>query len=214
MEKLTIQNVDPKSLAKNDYNTNIVSPANELKIEASLKRFGFFKPVLVRDTADGMEIVGGQHRWEAAVRMGLTSIPIISLGIIGDKTAKEISLTDNGRYGSDDTLQLAQLLETLGSPADLATFMPFDSHELEQIFSSVNIALDSLELDADQDAAPIVPPTRKVQEFSVMRFRVPMNDAGWVTELIEKTMKTNKLTDQDSLTNAGDALVLLLKELK
>lgn len=212
MTNLTVTNVDPRRLKPNAWNTNVVSPANEQKIEASLKRFGFFKPILVREINGAYEVLGGQHRWEAAIRLGYSEVPIINLGALEDTKAKEISLVDNGRYGEDDTLQLAQLLGELGPRDDLATFMPFDDRELEQIFSSVNIALDSLELD-EKDEKPSPPPTtRKVQEFQIMRFKVPVEDAALVTDVIGRYMTRHKFVDDDSLTNAGLALVQLCKE--
>ena len=47
-----------------------------------------------------------------------------------------------------------------------------------------------------------------------MRFKVPIEDAEFVTALIERTRKTQRFTDEDSLTNAGNALVHLLKGLR
>lgn len=63
-------------------------------------------------------------------------MPVINLGKISDKKAKEIGLVDNGRYGADDTLRLAELLEELGDMKELSSFMPYDSGELESIFSA------------------------------------------------------------------------------
>ena len=55
---------------------------------------------------------------------------MVNLGRISDKKAKEIGLVDNGRYGADDTLQLAQLLDGLGVQADeLSSFMPYSESD-------------------------------------------------------------------------------------
>lgn len=62
-DKLKVEEISIDSLQPNDFNVNIVPPENEAKIESSLKRFGFFKPVLVRTLSDGTkEIIGGEHR--------------------------------------------------------------------------------------------------------------------------------------------------------
>jgi len=205
--------IDPALLAPNPWNTNVVSPDNEAKLEESIRRFGMFKPVVVRELSDGtLEVLGGEHRAMAAKRMGL-KVPIINVGKIDDKKAKEISLVDNGRYGSDDTLQLAELLESLGDADDIASFMPYSESDLASIFSSVNIALDDLDLD-DTEPAPSLPKEKPIQTHTIMRFKVPVDDQSWVTELIERTMKSQKFTESDSLTNAGDALVHLLKKLE
>jgi ParB-like chromosome segregation protein Spo0J len=188
-----------------------VSPDNEAKIEESIKRLGMFKPILVREVDGELEILGGEHRALVAERMGIAEVPVINLGEISDQKAKEISLVDNGRYGSDDTLQLAELLEQLGSPDDLAKFMPYSDTELASIFSSVNIALDDLDLP-DLDESPSLPKERPIQTSQVLRFKVPVEDVALITELIEKTMKVQKFTESDSLSNAGDALVYLLNK--
>lgn len=208
------ETIDPALLVPNPWNTNVVSPDNEAKLEESIRRFGMFKPVVVRELDDGtLEILGGEHRAGVAKRMGLKKIPVINLGKIDDKKAKEISLVDNGRYGTDDTLQLAELLESLGDADDISTFMPFSETDLASIFSSVNIALDDLDLD-DTEPAPSLPKEKPIQTHTIMRFKVPVEDQSWVTDLIEKTMKSQKFTESDSLTNAGDALVYLLKQLE
>lgn len=203
----------PESLVPNPWNTNVVSPDNEAKLEESIKRFGMFKPVVVRELADGtLQIIGGEHRAGAARRMGIKAIPVVNLGRIDDHKAKEISLVDNGRYGADDTLQLAELLEGLGNADELASFMPYSETDLASIFSSVNIALDDLDLDDAEETAPSLPKEKPIQTHAVMRFKVPVDDQGWIADLVEKTMKQQKFTEEDSLTNAGDALVYLLKK--
>ncbi len=204
--------IDPALLKANPWNTNHVSSANEFKIDTSIKRFGMFKPVLVRELADGsFQIIGGQHRVESAIRLKLATVPIHSLGKLSDKKAKEIGLVDNGRYGADDTLQLAHLLEDLGDIDDIASYMPYSDAELTSIFASTHIELDDLELGMDDDPSPAPPISKAIQTHSVMRFKVPSGDVATVTELIEKTMKEQGFKTEDSLSNAGNALVHILK---
>lgn len=212
---LQIQMIAPKLLKASSFNANIVSPSNEAKLEESIRRNGMFKPALVRELSDGtMEIIGGEHRVLAAVRLNIESIPIVNLGKIDDKRAKEICLLDNSRYGNDDALQLADLLEGLGTADEIASFMPYSELDIASIFSSVNIALDELDLP-DNDEEPQPPPSAKpAQTTQVLRFKVQLEDVGKITSLIEKTMKLQKFTESDSLTNAGDALVYLLNARK
>lgn len=209
---LKIDNLDPKTLRANPWNTNVVSPDNERKLAESIKRFGFFKPILAREVNGQLEVIGGEHRWQAALSLGETTVPVVNLGAIDDQKAKEISLVDNGRYGQDDTLQLANLLEELGDTSELVEFMPWDNAELESIFSSVSIALDELELSDEDEKPPVLPKTKPVQSFQVMRFKVPVEDAEKVAKRIEAIMKEQKYTEDDSLTNAGLALVHLCQE--
>lgn len=214
MNNIIAGEADPATLQPNPWNTNIVSPDSEAKLEQSIKRFGMFKPVVVRQLENGkLQILGGEHRAQVAARMGIKSIPIINIGKISENKAKEISLIDNSRYGTDDTLQLAELLEGLGSADELASFMPYSETDLSAIFSSVNIALDDLDLP-DEEEIPKAIAERPVQTHQIMRFKVPVGDAALVTELIERVMKTQGFTESDSLANAGDALVHVCRESK
>ncbi len=210
MSKPKPQTIDPKALRPNPWNTNFVSPDNEAKLDASLKRFnGLFKPVLVRETPDGLQILGGEHRCEAAIRVGLKEIPIFNLGPINDQQAKEISLADNARYGADDALGLSALLQSLGSAETIQEYLPFTETDVQALFTSSDIALDDLELDEkfdkDADDEPVLPKAPKTH--TIMRFKVALADAERVTEMITRIAAQQGFTDSDQLTNAGDALV-------
>lgn len=203
------EQVDPKTLKPNPWNVNVMSPDNEEKLETSIKRFGMFKPAIVRELQDGfLQIIGGEHRVQAAVRLGIKEVPIVNLGKISDEKAKEISLVDNGRFGHDDTLRLAELLEGLGDVDELSSFMPYTESDLTAIFSSSSIALDALDL-SEEDESPKLPTEKAIQTHQILRFKIPVEDVGMVTAVIESIAKTQKFTQGDSLSNAGDALVHL-----
>lgn len=208
--------LDPKLLFPNPWNTNIVSPDNEAKLEQSIKRNGVFKPVIVREVDGRYEILGGEHRWQVASKLGLPVVPVMNLGPIDEKRAKEISIIDNSRYGADDTLSFAELLKSLGDASELQSFLPFGDEDLTTIFSSTSIDLDDLVIDGSFETTQTPedepePPTAKAPKtHTVMRFKLSLGDAERVTALIAKTQKAQSLTDSDDLTNAGDALVHLL----
>ncbi|MFT4064297.1 ParB/RepB/Spo0J family partition protein [Paraburkholderia sp.] len=204
-------NVAPERLKHNGWNTNVVSPENEAKIDASIRRLGLFKPIICRELADGtLEILGGAHRRDSAIRLKMPEVQVINLGRLDDKRAKEIGLVDNGRYGNDDTLRLAELLDGLGSPDDLATFMPYTDADFASIFSSVNIDLDDLDIPDDDGSPSALPKEKPVQTHTILRFKVPVEDAATITDQIEATMKAQRFTEDDALTNAGHALVHLI----
>ena len=214
MNKIKVETLAPERLRPNPWNTNVVSPENQAKLEESVKRFGMFKPIVVRVRDEELEIIGGQHRWEAAKSLGLKEVPVVNLGTISDKKAKEIGLVDNGRYGADDTLQLAGLLDELGvSTEELASFMPYSESDFASIFSSVSISLDDLDLP-DEVETPQAASPKVMQTHQVMRFKVPVDDVAKITEMVERTMKEQRFTDEDSLSNAGNALVHLLSRLE
>lgn len=213
---MSIENlqIDPKILKKNPWNTNIVSPANEAKLEESIKRFGMFKPVVVRTLQDGnYEILGGEHRASVAIRLGITEIPVVNLGQIPDKTAKEIGLVDNGRFGEDDSVKLFDLIQELGIE-DIIDIMPYSDLDLDSIFNNTTIALDELDSLGISDEEVEIPTAKQAATHQIMRFKVPAKDVDAVTKVIEKIIKTQGFTESDSLTNAGDALVYLAENHK
>lgn len=215
--------VDSGELRPSPWNTNIMTPENEAKLEASIKRFGFFRPVVVRELPEAKlsnppkpvyEIVGGEHRWEVAKKLGMR-VPIVNLGPISDQEAKEILIADNARYGVDDTLALAEFLKEMGNAEDLQEFLPYTEHDFADIFQSLNIALDDLDIEenfevetAKEDEAPAAAKAPKTH--TIMRFKVPLRDAEKLTALIAQTQKQHGYVDADDLTNAGDALVHVL----
>ncbi len=206
--------VNPERLSPNPWNTNTVPPDNETKLEESIKRFGMFKPIIVREVDGKLQIIGGEHRASAAKRLKLKEVPIVNLGVIDDKRAKEIGLVDNGRYGSDDLLSLAELIEGLGSIDEITSYMPYAEADLASIFASTSIELDDLDLPDENDEPTKLPSEKPIQTHQIMRFKIPVGDAGMVTDLINRVMKTQKFTEGDSLENAGDAVVFICKNSK
>lgn len=205
--------VAPGALSPNPWNTNhITDPADEERLRHSLQELGTFKPILARELEDGsLQIIGGEHRWRAAQQLGHETVPVLNLGHVDDVRAKKMGLVDNARYGHDDPAGLADLLRELGAEMDL--IMPLSDVDLAAISSSANEALDDLdsigrtELPSLEDVKP--PPT-----VQVLRFKVPVEDVGWVSTLIEKAKKQGGYTQEDSLSNAGNALVHMLRMVK
>lgn len=208
--------VDIDLLQPNPWNSNHVSPDNEVKLQESIRQFGLFKPIVVRtledDEARPYQILGGEHRWEAAKEVGLKQVPVFNLGIIDDVLAKKITLADNARYGQDDSIELAKLLEEIGNPEDLQSVLPYTEADINSIFSSVNIALEELDLpggfdEKDDRPQETVAAEKAPKTHTIMRFKVSLADSEKLTELLTKVKKRQGFTTADDLTNAGDALV-------
>lgn len=208
-------NVPVEQLRKNPWNSNQVTPDNENKIRKSIERNGIFKPVIVRQVpgVPGYEIIGGEHRWEQAVELGYKEIPIANLGEISETKAKEIGVIDNARYGMDDTLALGEILKDI--EGELQEFLPYGETDLNAIFSASDIDLDDLEIEGnfevEKEEEPEEPEAPKPPKtHTIMRFKLPLGDAERLTKIIAATQKEEKLTTEDELTNAGDALIHIL----
>lgn len=206
---------DPAEIRANPWNSNVVSHENEEKLRASIARNGMFKPVLVRELPDGsLQSIGGQHRAEQAIDLGIDQIPVINLGQISDEQAKEISLADNARYGIDDTLKLSEILGDL-DVKHVESFMPWTLQDIAAMTASIAVNIDDLDIDApiipeDDDEPEEAPAPKTTKTHQLMRFRVPLGSAARISQLVTQTMKAEGFTKDDDLTNAGDALAFLL----
>jgi ParB family chromosome partitioning protein len=209
-EQLQMAHVAPGLLEPNPWNTNQISdPANEEKLSQSMKRLGVFRPIVVRTLPSGqLQILGGEHRWKLAVKEGRKTVPIVNVGYVDDQRAKEIGLVDNARYGEDDALGLAGLLRELGD--GVLDIMPFSQTELDSLLNTTNISLE--DLDSVDSGAELPDPNKQAAPSSqLMRFKVPVEDVGWASKLIDGAMKSQGFKDEDALSNAGHALLWLLK---
>ncbi|MCR9222950.1 MAG: ParB/RepB/Spo0J family partition protein [Hyphomonas sp.] len=208
--------LDPRTLVPNPWNSNKVSEDNMQKLKRSITDLGFATAVVVRETPSGdYEILGGQHRTEAAIELGLTTVPVVNLGDVDDIRAKKISLVDNHRYGNDDVIQLAKIIEEIGEDsADLETFMPVSTADIDAVLNMVELDLDEIGLDLDEDDDDTSDdgdrPERAPKTHDVLKFRLTLRDAEEIRQAVEKTIKREGFTDNDEMTNAGDALAHLL----
>ena len=205
---------DPRSLSPNPWNPNHVSPEGMERLTESLRRHGWVKPAIVRETDTGLEILGGQHRVEAAIYLGHTEVPTLNLGRLTDERAKEIGLIDNARYGTDDADALAAIIKEIGK--DVASeFLPFSDAELAALAVDIDVDdIDDLIDGVDDAGSEDEKPERKPKTHTVMRFKVSVEDEDLIRELIEEIKMEQGFVEDDDLTNAGDALVHLAKQLK
>lgn len=146
--KITILQVEVANLRPNPWNTNSVGAQNFEKLKGSIEKLGFFKPILARELDGGVfEILGGEHRWRAAMEQGISTVPVISVGKINDLVAKQMSLVDNERYGEDDQVALQRLIEEIQSEIDyrLSDIAPYDDEMAATLAKASVIDLEALE---------------------------------------------------------------------
>lgn len=222
--------VSPSLLLPNPWNPNAVDPINQQKLENSIQIDGIKRPIVVRELDGGqLQIIGGQHRTQAALELGMETVPVINRGKISDAEAKRETLLDNYRYGSDNLDRLSELLSDpdIGDAARLLDTMPIDEEELANYFSHLEAmthdALDAEIEDAlsegkikepDDDDGPVDLSTGKaVRTHTICRFRISVEDEAKLAELIKQTKIDEGLVESDDLTNDGDALIHLLRGL-
>lgn len=223
---MEVEYVNPHDLRPNPWNPNAVDPVNQTKLENSIRRDGIKRPIVVRQLDNGdYQIIGGQHRTEAAIELGMKGVPIINRGKISDAEAKKETLLDNYRYGSDNLDRLSALLSDpeIGDAATLLDTMPIDEEELAEYFS--HLTTETLDMDIDSaldDGSKVDEEDEEVVDLStgkplrthqIIRFRVSVEDQAKLAELFKKTKIDEGYVTSDDLTNDGDALVHLLRDM-
>ncbi len=216
---IEIQHLPPELLTPNPWNSNQVGPDMERRLRASVEKFGIYKPIICRalDSTGEIQILGGEHRWRVACNMGLSTVPVVVLEGIDDNTAKTIGLADNGQYGEDDALKLAEILRDIGQD-NVELLLPYTDNDLAGMFAATEVDLDSLgfdDVEPSRDVKDILADVRPTITHELMRFKVPVEDRERVQKLIEHVISTRGLkSEEDSLVAAGMALVEIVKAAK
>lgn len=138
-------------------------------IADSVETNGFYGTLIVQKSSGN--IIAGNHRWKAAVQLGMETVPAIMVDV-DDEEAVRILLADNrtSDLGSYDDSSLADLLSSLPTldgtgytPDDLAKLLP-----------------DITERPPKEDE-PLRPPF----ETSWFLVKVPLDFHGKVAEALE-----------------------------
>lgn len=78
----------------------------------SIREVGVLQPILVRESADGYELIAGERRWRAARRVGLQRIPAI-VRTADDATSLEHALVENLHRSDLNALEEAAAYQQL-----------------------------------------------------------------------------------------------------
>jgi ParB family transcriptional regulator, chromosome partitioning protein len=198
------------SLEPNPWNSNHATPEAESRLDESMRRNGCYKPIIVRELPSGVfQIIGGEHRWRSAKRLGIATVPVASLGVISDKKAKEVGLVDNGRYGEDDPLKLGEILRELGAD-EVLTYLPLQLDDVAGALAADTINLDDLTIAGEDDDGIAKPEERATITHAVMRFKVPIAEQQSLEAYFQHIINTQGLKDGDSMLSAGMALIAVV----
>ena len=90
----------PKQVAVDRITTSPFQPRrsfDEAKIDelaSSIRNQGIIQPLIVRPKNDGFELIAGERRWRAAMRAGLSHVPVV-VRDASDHEAMQIALVEN-----------------------------------------------------------------------------------------------------------------------
>lgn len=154
--------LDIKLIKPDVNNANTHPSENLLAIQASLRKFGQQKPIVVKPPdEDGLyELVAGEGTWRAMLNIGYTRIAAVVTGLAG-LDAKAYGLADNKTAESSEWNweQLAVLLQELedgGYEMNSTGFMP---HEIEPLLKAQwTPDMDAGPIDDEEDAPGVLIP--------------------------------------------------------
>lgn len=82
------------------------------ELAASVAEKGVLQPLLVRPTPDGFEIVAGERRYRAAMRAGLTMVPVV-VRTLSDQETLEVAIIENLQREDLTAIEEARAYERL-----------------------------------------------------------------------------------------------------
>jgi DNA modification methylase len=102
----------------------------------AIRQWGMVQPLVAR--REDHIVIGGHQRLVAAIRLGMTTVPVIYLDISVEQ-AKLLNVALNGIHGSWDDQLLARLLADLQATTELdLTLSGFDEDELKDLLRSLD----------------------------------------------------------------------------
>lgn len=142
------RSVSPDQLRANPLNDNYQSPFMFGKLLSTIQSEGFSDPIIARsgDQAgpfkDGkLEIIGGEHRWKAAQKLGMAKVPVWDLGDVPDTQAKKLLINLNKLHGDSNADALSRIVREISESGG--------ADALESLALDEDTLRDMLDGDAD-----------------------------------------------------------------
>jgi DNA modification methylase len=148
--------VSVRKLRPNKRNARTHPQKQIRQIENSYRRFGWTNPIIIDENN---AILAGHGRYQAALQLGLSEVPVIVVAGLSDAEKRALALADNkiaANAGWDRQLLAEEL-------SDLAKLLPDCNLDLE-ITGFDTAEIDSLLgdlVDRERDPADDVPPQKK-----------------------------------------------------
>lgn len=110
MKKTELRNLSVSNLVTLKRNPQYLTPSQMDRLKASMMLDGFCAPILVRPVEDGrFEIVSGNHRFMAAVELGMREVPCV-VSELDQESAKRLAINLNTIHGTPNAEILAPFL--------------------------------------------------------------------------------------------------------
>jgi len=114
--------IDIDRLAPNDFQPR--AHADDARLEEltrSIKSNGIIQPIVVRQLGDRFQIIAGERRWRAAMRAGLTRVPVVVRDVAPgqERSLLEMALIENIQREDLNPIEEAQAYRRLADDFQL-----------------------------------------------------------------------------------------------
>ena len=156
MIKTQLVEMDKKDLVKADWNYKTDGTDEQIeKLMNSIREDNSVGVLAVREVKKKFEVIDGNHRLEAIIRLGWKKVPCENFGKITKAKAITIARRRNHKWFEDDIMAYAQLFKedvlTEYSIDELEKFMPDTKEEMEKLDKLLDYEWEDLEGDFTYD---------------------------------------------------------------
>jgi ParB-like chromosome segregation protein Spo0J len=144
---MEIKQVKTSTIQPYPNNPRIISKKAVKAVEMSIKEYGFQNPILL----SGKEVIAGHTRLQAALQLGLPTVPTIQVKNLTAEQVQAFRIADNktGEFSKwDETKLQAELSEITG-------FTGFDEDTLSELQDNIKQAVNETVEDIDLTALDI-----------------------------------------------------------
>ena len=181
-------------LVPNPWNPNVMDQEMYRKELASLRKFGYVNPVLVRELGSKGQIIDGEHRWKGLKQLGYTEVETTVIEGLTDEEAKQLTIVLNETRGHADPTKLGVLLRDLLEDipkSDLLDVLPIRPEQFDRL-----AGLEGFDWGTLDDNPGLAGTGRSWVERT---YRLPAEAALVIDEAIEKAKDGEELQDWQGL---------------
>lgn len=192
-DKFKLMEID--RCVKADWNYKDDNEELTVKLMENIKRNGQVENLLVRSLESGfLEVVNGNHRYEALKRLGAKNVMVYDLGTITNAEAYRIAVETNETKFTTDQVKLSDLIKDMTgqfSQDELLATMPYTAEQLANL-----LAMADFDWDAFNDTKDDSTDVPELDETSLVLKLTPIDAERWERWV----QRAHKLTDADTIS--------------
>ncbi|MBM3801418.1 MAG: ParB/RepB/Spo0J family partition protein [Acidimicrobiia bacterium] len=198
-----LREVDVDLLDPNRFQPRqLFSEARLDELARSISTHGFVQPIVVRPSGERYQIIAGERRWRAALRLGLTRVPV-AVKSISDENLLEISLIENIQRENLNPIEEAKAYQRLSSEFGLtqeqvAQRTGKDRTTVTNLLRLLKLPMEIQELVLEDRLSmghgrALVALEGASEQRALAKKAI---DHGWSVRQVEKAIAATKTTDQ------------------